>query len=251
MQKSDNNVNIKRTGSQQSANGPPEWLTMAPAIAAAVVRVCSDAATLTIRNTMLIDGAKRYSAMLVSSRRALLATSVLLACLAAGTYAERRGATLALTYDAQTRGPAPIPPSERSLQTVVAEPWFKVSDAGIVLEGPAFERNGNLVFCDVSGQRVLRLTPTRSPQSFHTSQWRTGSRSAQTERSFGLRSSAETSYTGSNWRTRRPSRHSARPFPIASSARHRTRCGRTATAISMWQCTVKGPYWCSTGTAYL
>src|SRR3954454_8936010 len=44
------------------------------------------------------------------------------------------------------------------LQTVVAEPWFKVSDEGLVLEGPAFDREGNLLFCDVSGRRVLRLT---------------------------------------------------------------------------------------------
>jgi lactonase len=47
------------------------------------------------------------------------------------------------------------------LQTVVAEPWFKVSDEGIVLEGPAFDRDGNLLFCDVSGRRVLRLTPNK------------------------------------------------------------------------------------------
>jgi lactonase len=47
------------------------------------------------------------------------------------------------------------------LQTVVAEPWFKVSDEGLVLEGPAFERDGNLLFCDVSGGRVLRLTPDK------------------------------------------------------------------------------------------
>jgi lactonase len=67
----------------------------------------------------------------------------------------------ALAYDDQTRGPVPIPPSERSLQTVVAEPWFKVSNQGIILEGPAFERNGNLVFCDVSGMRVLRVTPQK------------------------------------------------------------------------------------------
>ncbi|MFL6448331.1 MAG: SMP-30/gluconolactonase/LRE family protein [Bryobacteraceae bacterium] len=67
----------------------------------------------------------------------------------------------ALTYDAQTRGPVPIPPSERSLQTVNAEPWFKVSNQGIILEGPAFERNGDLVFCDVSGMRVLRVTPDK------------------------------------------------------------------------------------------
>ena len=67
----------------------------------------------------------------------------------------------ALKYDSQTRGPVPIPPSERSLQTVVAEPWFKVSNQGIILEGPAFERNGDLVFCDVSDMRVLRVTPQK------------------------------------------------------------------------------------------
>lgn len=44
---------------------------------------------------------------------------------------------------------------------MVAEPWFKVSDEGLVLEGPAFDREGNLLFCDVSGRRVLRLTPDR------------------------------------------------------------------------------------------
>jgi len=55
----------------------------------------------------------------------------------------------------------PIPSSERGLQTVVAEPWFKVSREPRVLEGPAFERNGDLLFCDVSGRRVLRLTPDK------------------------------------------------------------------------------------------
>ncbi len=43
----------------------------------------------------------------------------------------------------------------------MAETWFKVSHEGIVLEGAAFERNANLLFCDVSGRRVLRLTSDR------------------------------------------------------------------------------------------
>ncbi len=63
------------------------------------------------------------------------------------------------SYDGLTRGPAPIPPAERGLQTVVAVPWVKVSDAGIVLEGPAFAREGTLFFCDASGGRILRLSP--------------------------------------------------------------------------------------------
>src|SRR3569832_1855383 len=94
-------------------------------------------------------------------RRTLLAA--LVACVAsAGVHAQLGGGTVpALVYDAQTRGPVPIPPSERGLQTVAAEPWFKVSDAGLVLEGPAFDRDDNLLFCDVFGRRVLRLTPDR------------------------------------------------------------------------------------------
>lgn len=66
-----------------------------------------------------------------------------------------------LAYDAQTRSAVPIPASERALQTAVAEPWFKVSNEGLILEGAIFDRNGNLLFCAVSGRRVLRLTPDR------------------------------------------------------------------------------------------
>ena len=54
-------------------------------------------------------------------RLAAFAALALLTCLAAGAYAQQG----ALAYDAQTRGPVPIPPSERGLQTVIAEPWFK------------------------------------------------------------------------------------------------------------------------------
>src|SRR4051794_30394302 len=93
--------------------------------------------------------------------KARFAALTLFACLAADAYGQQGRTVPALAYDAQTRGPVPIPPSERGLQTVVAEPWFKVSDDGIVLEGPAFERNGDLLFCDVSGRRVLRLTPDK------------------------------------------------------------------------------------------
>jgi lactonase len=96
----------------------------------------------------------------IRSGRVLLAAA-LCASLSIGAHAQQGGAIPALGYDAQTRGPVPIPPSERGLQTAVAEPWFKVSDTGMVLEGPAFDRDGNLLFCDVSGRRVLRLTPDR------------------------------------------------------------------------------------------
>jgi lactonase len=95
--------------------------------------------------------------MFVGNTRAVLALFALFACLAGGAYGQKGQRALALTYDAQTRGPVPIPPSERGLQTVIAEPWLQVSDRPIVLEGPAFERNGDLLFCDVSDDRVLRV----------------------------------------------------------------------------------------------
>ena len=97
----------------------------------------------------------------LSASIAVLALSALLSLPSAAALAQPADPLLALVYDAPTRGPVPIPPSERGLQTVVAKPWFKVSDEGLVLEGPAFDRAGNLLFCDVSGKRVLRLTPDR------------------------------------------------------------------------------------------
>jgi lactonase len=96
-----------------------------------------------------------------AGRHRLLLGWILVACLITGAHAQQGEPAPALVYDAQTRGPVPIPPSERGLQTVVAKPWFKASDEGLVLEGPAFDRDGNLLFCDVSGRRVLRLTPDK------------------------------------------------------------------------------------------
>ncbi|MFO1143011.1 MAG: SMP-30/gluconolactonase/LRE family protein [Amaricoccus sp.] len=96
-----------------------------------------------------------------------LARTVRIVCVLAGlglagsASAQEAALSSGLAYDEMTRGPAPIPPAERSLQTVVAEPWFEVSDEGLILEGAIFDQGGDLLFCDVSGQRVLRLTPDR------------------------------------------------------------------------------------------
>lgn len=94
-------------------------------------------------------------------RTALVATCLAMGMgLAPGASAQQSSAA-GLTYDAHTRSAVPIPPSERALQTAEAESWFKVSDEGRILEGAIFDRSGNLLFCDVSGRRVLRLTPNR------------------------------------------------------------------------------------------
>jgi lactonase len=50
---------------------------------------------------------------------------------------------------------APIFGGENNLQTVVAEPWLKVSDEGLGLEGLCFDRQGNhLYFVDFPGNSV-------------------------------------------------------------------------------------------------
>src|SRR4051812_18740 len=105
---------------------------------------------------------------MLSPSRLLLLTLLIVSSVAVGGRDEKAHDSRALTYDGQTRGPAPIPPSERGVQAVVAEPWFKVSDEGRTLEGPAFDRNGDLLFCDFSGRRVLRLTPGKKLSTVFT-----------------------------------------------------------------------------------
>jgi lactonase len=57
-----------------------------------------------------------------------------------------------------TRELAPIPYGERDLPTVIAAPYFKVSDEPLTLEGPAYDRDGNLLFVNIYGGQVLKLS---------------------------------------------------------------------------------------------
>jgi lactonase len=75
----------------------------------------------------------------------------------AGTKAPNRG----LAYTPDIRGPFPIPQNERGLHTITATPYFKVSDKGLQLEGASFDRKGNLLFVDVFGGTIFRLTPDK------------------------------------------------------------------------------------------
>ncbi len=95
------------------------------------------------------------------SIKKFVAAAAVLAVLSVPAHAQQAETRQALAYDGQTRGPVPIPPAERSLQTVTAEPWFKVSDDGLPLEGPSFDRAGDLLFTDAGSGRVFRLTPDR------------------------------------------------------------------------------------------
>lgn len=94
--------------------------------------------------------------------------STMLAAPALGQQAPSSYPTLA--YPAEGRSAVPIPPAERGLPTVVAEPWLGISsttpglagmDNNIILEGPAFDRDGNLLVVEVVGGRVMRISPDR------------------------------------------------------------------------------------------
>lgn len=47
--------------------------------------------------------------------------------------------------------------AEKDLLTITAQPWFKVTDEAWQLEGPAFDRQGNLLFVEVLGGQVLKV----------------------------------------------------------------------------------------------
>lgn len=76
-------------------------------------------------------------------------------------YSQDQSRSSGLVYNTPIQGPAPIPSSERQLQTVTAQLWYKVANTDRTLESPIFDRQGNLFFCDVTGHRVMRLTPDK------------------------------------------------------------------------------------------
>jgi lactonase len=54
----------------------------------------------------------------------------------------------------------PLPPSEAGLPNIMAEPWLQVeADPNVFLEGPAFDREGNLFINSIFDSRVLRVSP--------------------------------------------------------------------------------------------
>lgn len=66
-----------------------------------------------------------------------------------------------LIYNNTLQNVVPIPPSERNLQTAIAKPWFQVDKSNIGLEGIIFDKQGNLLFCDVTNRRILKLSPDK------------------------------------------------------------------------------------------
>lgn len=61
-----------------------------------------------------------------------------------------------LTYTGASKSAVPII-SESELQTVTAEPWLKISDEGLQLEGLIFDRDHNLFLCEVFGGKIFKV----------------------------------------------------------------------------------------------
>ena len=56
----------------------------------------------------------------------------------------------------------PLPPSEVSLPTIRAEPWLRVeANPSVFLEGPSFDREGNLYVSSVFDGRVFKIAPDK------------------------------------------------------------------------------------------
>lgn len=89
----------------------------------------------------------------------MIATSIAaLPCLAAsGNVSHEKPG---LVYDAYSSSPVPVPLSELGLQTVEATPLIIAGNNGQTLEGAIFDADGNLLFCNVTDRKVMRLTPS-------------------------------------------------------------------------------------------
>jgi lactonase len=64
-----------------------------------------------------------------------------------------------LAYPADGQQLQGIAAAERDLPTVTASLFHQVSDKGLQLEGPSFDRQGNLLFVEVFGGQVFKLAP--------------------------------------------------------------------------------------------
>lgn len=59
--------------------------------------------------------------------------------------------------------PVPIPPELASLPVIEAEPWVQVTpDEGVSLEGPAFDRQGNLFVVSGREGKIYKITPRKT-----------------------------------------------------------------------------------------
>ena len=76
----------------------------------------------------------------------------------------------ALTYKGDANTAVPLQAHEQQLLTVTADHWLKISDEGLQLEGLCFNRDGDLILCEVFGGSVfhVKLPNKRVTKLFHS-----------------------------------------------------------------------------------
>lgn len=62
-----------------------------------------------------------------------------------------------LLYTGNAKSEVPILAHEQGTQTITAEPWLEISDKGLQLEGLCFDRNGDLILCEVFGGTIFHV----------------------------------------------------------------------------------------------
>ncbi|MGW7986799.1 SMP-30/gluconolactonase/LRE family protein [Staphylococcus shinii] len=62
-----------------------------------------------------------------------------------------------LLYTGHAKSEVPILAHEQGIQTITAEPWLEISDKGLQLEGLCFDRNGDLILCEVFGGTIFHV----------------------------------------------------------------------------------------------
>lgn len=92
-------------------------------------------------------------------RKKLLASLCL--AFSAGILQAHADAIPTLNYSAEGQQLQAIGSPEKELPTVTADLWLKVSDGPLQLEGPSFDRAGNLLFVEVFGGQVLKVDPDK------------------------------------------------------------------------------------------
>ena len=68
---------------------------------------------------------------------------------------------IAATKAGMGQNPVPIPAAEQGLPTENAREFFVASPGNNILEGAIIDREGNLLYCDVTQKKVMRLTPDK------------------------------------------------------------------------------------------
>ena len=65
----------------------------------------------------------------------------------------------------------PLPPALQNLPKIPVAPWLQVEKGEAFLEGPAFDRGGNLFVSSVFDSRIIKITPPKKGVRHTQARW--------------------------------------------------------------------------------